>query len=78
MTMLETFDYEYDYDSYPQPQLISEDEGRISPFAVILLAPFIVAAISVAALPVANYFVFGLGIICASAYLIAAIRGRCV
>ena len=75
MTMSDTYDYEYDYDSYPQPQLVDEDEGRISPFAVILLAPFIIAAVSVAALPGANYIVVGIGVICAISYLMASIRG---
>lgn len=48
-------------------------EPRLSP-GILLLLPFIIGSISVAALPVANRVVVAMGAICVASYLIGALR----
>lgn len=64
------------YDEFQMP-FVSDDDRRVSAF-IIFLMPFIIAAISVTAIPGLNYVVVGLGVICSTAYLMAAIRGTFV
>jgi O-antigen ligase len=56
-------------------EMLASRENTQIPIFIIFLIPFIIAAISVASLPGANYFVNIIGVICTIAYLIASLEG---
>jgi O-antigen ligase len=59
--------------TYPYDVQAGEDQ-RV-PLVIILLAPFIVSAVSLGALPFVNWIVWGLGVLIAAAFVVGALQG---
>jgi O-antigen ligase len=55
----------------------STAKERVSLFMIFLI-PFIIGAVSITALPGANYVVVGMGVICAAGFAIGSLRGNIV